>query len=275
LRSKSLVALALVAVLIGGMVSTSSGQPQGAKGFKATGDRRTGSKLPKGYVPVIARSTTARYFVMLKAPSVAQRISAAGRTARTQSATSQRQMQSSVASTQSGAVDAVESLGGKVFYRYSKLVNAFSASLTLKQAQEVAARPDVASVEPVGIAHKLNETSVPFIGATKVHNQLNVKGQGMRVAVVDDGIDYTHANFGGPGTVAAYEANNRTIIEPGTFPTNKVLGGFDFVGDNYDVLDDDPSNDTPVEDPDPLSEDIHGTHTSVSLYTSPSPRDRG
>lgn len=245
-----------------GMVSTSSGRPRAAGDFKISSDGRHSSKLPKGYVPLIARSATSRYFVRLKAPSVAQRISAAGRTARTQDATAQRQMQASVESTQSAAIGAVESLGGKVFYRYGKLVNEFSASLTLKQGQTIAARSDVASVSPVGIARKLNETSVPFIGATKVHNKLNVKGQGMRVAVVDDGIDYTHANFGGPGTVAAYETNNRAIIEPGTFPTKKVIGGFDFVGDNYDVLDDDPTNDTPVEDPDPLAENEHGTHTS-------------
>jgi len=262
LRSKSLIALAVTAVLVAGMVSTSAGSPRTAGGAKVPSDKRHSSRLPKGYVPLIARSVTSRYFVKLKAPSVAERINTSGRTARTQNATAQRQLQSSVESTQSAAIGAVESLGGKVLYRYDKLVNAFSASLTLKQAEEVAARPDVETVSPVGITRKLNETSVPFIGATKVQNELNVKGQGMRVAVVDDGIDYTHANFGGPGTVEAYESNDRTIIEPGTFPTNKVIGGFDFVGDDYDVLDDDPANDTPVPDRDPLAENEHGTHTS-------------
>ena len=29
-------------------------------------------------------------------------------------------------------------------------------------------------------------------------------GEGIKVAVIDTGIDYTHANFGGPGTVAAF-----------------------------------------------------------------------
>lgn len=260
MRSKALIALALAAALTAGMASVSAGRPTGATGLEVAGDRRRPSKLPKGYVPVIARSAPSRYFVRLEAPSVAQRI--AGRAAGARDGATQRRMVSSVESTQAGAIAAVESLGGRVFYRYGKLVNAFSASLTLKQAQEVAARADVASVQPVGIARKLNETSVPFIGATKIHNKLNVKGKKMRVAVVDDGIDYTHANFGGPGTVEAYTSNDRTIIEPGTFPTSKVKGGFDFVGDNYDVLDGDPSNDVPVEDPDPLAESEHGTHTS-------------
>ena len=32
----------------------------------------------------------------------------------------------------------------------------------------------------------------------------------MTVAIVDTGVDYTHADFGGPGTVEAYEANDPT-----------------------------------------------------------------
>ena len=48
----------------------------------------------------------------------------------------------------------------------------------------------------------------------------------------------------------------------GSFPTDKVIGGFDFVGSNYDVLDEDTSNDIPRPDPDPLDRDGHGTHTA-------------
>ncbi len=108
-------------------------------------------------------------------------------------------------------------------------------------------------------------TSVPFIGAPQVWSTFGVRGQGMRVALVDTGIDYTHASFGGEGTVAAYEANDPTFIEPGSFPTDKVIGGYDFVGNNYDVLDDDPTNDIPRPDFDPLDSDGHGTHTGSTI----------
>jgi len=31
----------------------------------------------------------------------------------------------------------------------------------------------------------------------------------VKIAIIDTGIDYTHANFGGPGTAAAYTAHTR------------------------------------------------------------------
>ena len=39
--------------------------------------------------------------------------------------------------------------------------------------------------------------------------------------------------------VAEYDANNKNVIEPGTFPTAKVKGGFDFAGPTYDANDPD------------------------------------
>ena len=121
-----------------------------------------------------------------------------------------------------------------MIYRYDTLLNGFSANLSPDAVSKLAARADVRSVQPVSVVEKLNETSVPFIGATRVWHDFGARGQGMTVAVVDTGIDYTHANFGGPGTVAAYEANDPNFIEPGTFPTKKVIGGYDFVGSNYE-----------------------------------------
>src|SRR6185436_7924010 len=99
----------------------------------------------------------------------------------------------------------------------------------------------------------------------KVWKKLGARGTGITVAVVDTGVDYTHADFGGPGTTEAYDSNDPTIIEPGSFPTDKVVGGYDFVGDNYDVTDADTSNDLPVPDPDPLDDAVvgaHGTHVA-------------
>src|SRR5207244_9131067 len=95
---------------------------------------------------------------------------------------------------------------------------------------------------------------------------------GVRVAVLDTGIDYTHKFFGGPGTAAAYQAaygtstaDSRTTTTDGLFPTAKVVGGFDFVGEQW-------PNAALAPDPDPIDcgpaviaspcNGRHGTHVA-------------
>ncbi|MCI0632618.1 MAG: S8 family serine peptidase [Actinobacteria bacterium] len=225
-------------------------------------DRRRASRnesaLPAGWKPaVLSQQRDGRFFVQLKAPAVLER----GRLG----VAAQRAASATVLRSQAGAIREAEAAGGAVIFRYSKLVNAFSVQISAEGAASLAQRSDVALVERVPIVVRHNETSVPFIGATKVHKKLGVEGKGVTVAVVDTGVDYNHANFGGSGDPADYAANDPDVIEPGSFPTNKVIAGFDFVGGNYSVIDDDSSNDVPNPDPDPLDDAIvgdHGTHVA-------------
>ncbi len=255
MRQRLLLAITVL-VLALGTTLTATGVPMD-NGTRAP--RRDGARL-EHYVPAVARtSASGRYFVVMRAPSVGERILAAGRTL---SRDGQIDASRAALRSQEAAITQVRSGGGDVVFRYSRLVNGFSAAMTAGAAQEMADRSDVSSVQPVNVVVRANESSVPFIGATKVWDRLGVRGQGMRVAVVDSGIDYTHADFGGPGTVAAYERNDPNFVERGTFPTDKVIGGFDFVGSNYDVLDEETSNDIPRPDLDPLDRDGHGTHVA-------------
>ncbi|MFB3738174.1 MAG: S8 family serine peptidase [Candidatus Velamenicoccus archaeovorus] len=241
-----LAVLALVALLLPAAAAAREG--------RGIGERRT---WPKGFVPAVARADRlARYFVQMRAPSSAETGGA-----KLTRAVQSRAVSNALAA-QRGAIAQAEQLGGTVVFRYARLVNAFSVQMTTSAAAQLARRADVARVEPVPVVTRLNDTSVPFIGAPKVWKDLGVKGQGMTVAVVDTGVDYTHADFGGPGTVDAYTSNDPTVIEPGTFPTRKVIGGYDFTGADYDVLDASTSNDLPVPDPDPLDKDGHGTHVA-------------
>lgn len=223
------------------------------------------SSIPDGFEPAVLRAQNGlnRYFVVVDGPSVASESLAAGSLSGKQQASAAAAARES----QEAAIAATSSLGGDVVFRYDTLIDGFSATLSPDAASKLAARGDVRSVQPVSVVQRLNETSVPFIGATKVWHDFGARGQGMVVADVDTGIDYTHANFGGPGTVAAYNANDPNFIEPGTFPTSKVVGGYDFVGSNYSVTDDDTTNDIPRPDADPLDgqDDDHGSHTSGTI----------
>lgn len=105
-----------------------------------------------------------------------------------------------------------------------------------------------------------NEDSVPWIGGDDVKD-LGWDGDGITIAIIDTGIDYTHEAFGGPGTVEAYDENQKGIIEPDSFPTEKVIGGFDFAGPTYNPCGD-PAVDIPSPDADPLDGNGHGTHVA-------------
>ena len=271
--SRFKVALAVVVLIIPlagpgtgapvGSVTRSPAHPVAAtKSVDGRVNRRVETRVPKGFVPAVAvKSGVGRYFVVMKAPGVAQRVSAARLVGKTLSGPAQRHARSVTLGTQRAALAQARDAGGKIVFRYSTLINGFSAALSPSAARKLAVRPDVASVQPVSIVKLDNSTSVPFIGAPSVWKKFGAQGQGMTLALVDTGIDYTHKDFGGSGNPADYASNDPNVVEPGTFPTAKVIGGFDFVGSNYDVLDDDPSNDIPRPDFDPLDRDGHGTHT--------------
>jgi minor extracellular serine protease Vpr len=254
MRHRLLLAISVVAIVV-----SSTGVAVGAADITGRPVRRDADRAAPS-VPAVARmSETGRYFVLMRAPSVSDRIVAGGGTL---SRSAQVDARAAALDSQRGALSELRASGGDVTFRYSTLVNGFSAAMSAGTAGALDRRADVAAVEPVDVVVRHNESSVPFIGATKVWRQLDVRGQGIRVAVVDTGIDYTHKDFGGPGTVEAYQENDPTVVERGTFPTAKVIGGYDFVGGNYDVVDDDPSNDVPRPDFDPLDRDGHGTHVA-------------
>ncbi|MGH2828700.1 MAG: S8 family serine peptidase [Actinomycetota bacterium] len=260
MRFKSFAAVLLTLMMLVGLPGTSGvlGAPS-RTGSREVRDLRRITRPSEGYKPMfLRRSAAGRYIVTLEASSVAERLLKR----QISSPSAQRTVTRSIESSQAPVIRATESLGGRVIYRYSRLINGLSVELGRGDALELARRSDVQSVEPVGRVDLENSTSVPFIGAPAVWNQHRARGKGMRIAIIDTGIDYTHKDFGGPGTVQAYEGNDPRVIEPGTFPTNKVVDGFDFVGEFFDPFDDSPENDLPRPDLDPLDQDGHGTHVA-------------
>ena len=196
-----------------------------------------------------------RVVVRLAEPSVAAVArEGAGRSAQQGQAASVRAQQDSVIQQARGLDGRTEVLGSA-----QKALNAVMLRASADTIRALAADPAVISIKPViDYQMDLSET-VPYIGASAVQAE-GFDGSGIRVAVLDSGVDYTHADLGGSGDPADYAANDPTIIEPGTFPTTKVIGGFDFVGGNWAG-----GADVEEPDPDPLDDGPgagHGTHVA-------------
>lgn len=99
------------------------------------------------------------------------------------------------------------------------------------------------------------DVATDYVNATEARREYCVTGKGIRVAILDTGIDYTHEMLGGPGTSQAFEAaygRDSTSVansqRDGMFPTSRVVEGYDFVGEGtsghasvLDIkMDDDP-----------------------------------
>lgn len=168
---------------------------------------------------------------------------------------------------QSALAGQISSLGGKEIARVQTAHNAIAVRIDASQLDQLAALQGVAKVRPVlHYELSLSET-VPHVGGAAVHTG-GRDGTGVTVAVLDSGIDYTHRNLGGAGTTAAYEAaygtspsDPRNTTLDGVFPTAKVAGGFDFVGETWGRVNGAEVG-TRTEDPDPIDFEGHGTHVA-------------
>ena len=202
--------------------------------------------------------------------------------ANTRSATSQLSLATNAGKVQLAKIDqaqatlgaALKQLGATEIYRVQRVYNGIAIIIDASQLPAVRKLPNVKAVHALA-PKKLDLTSsVPLIGAPALWNPggLNLTGTGIKIGILDSGIDYEHADFGGFGAITPtlYLSNDTTMVGdvPG-YPSAKVVGGWDFVGDSYNA---DPNSGTyqpiPHPDPDPSScltggsSADHGTHVA-------------
>lgn len=95
-------------------------------------------------------------------------------------------------------------------------------------------------------------TALAMTGADVAQNTLGLSGKGVKVGIIDTGIDLDHPDLGGTGVQGA-----------SVLPTSRVKYGYDFVGDAFNA---DPSSPAynPVTTPDDNPDDCagHGTHVA-------------
>ncbi|TCD66303.1 hypothetical protein EIP91_001549 [Steccherinum ochraceum] len=142
------------------------------------------------------------------------------------------------------------------------------ASVTLDNAndrKQITQIPGVKAVRPVILVPAPNPVNIHVVsgvddpalppdsesthvltGVDKLHAQ-GILGQGVKIGILDTGIDFTHPVLGG-----------------GIGPGFKIIGGFDFVGDDF------TGANTPVPDPSPLDQcNGHGTHVAGIIGANP------
>ncbi len=161
-------------------------------------------------------------------------------------------------------------LGASERGRVSKSLNALVLHINAARISDLAAIPGIVSVRPLGTYHtQTDPVASGSLAQAAAYLQVDplraqgIDGTGVRAAVLDSGVDYTHADLGGPGTVAAYDecyAANAVAVSGmcANFfgPTApKVKGGIDFVGENW-------PNTAEATDPNPIDFQGHGTHVS-------------
>ena len=129
--------------------------------------------------------------------------------------------------------------------------------------EAIAALPGVKAVHRLIPKTRNNFVAVPQIKAPAAWVDAGLTGKGITVGIIDTGIDYTHAAFGGPGTVAAYQAaleGKQAGLSPVYPDTAKIAGGYDLAGNDYNASD--PSKVIPAPDDNPLDCEGHGTHVA-------------
>lgn len=184
--------------------------------------------LPAAPAGQMVDETPSRWFVELSGGAVSDGISL-----------------QSIQAQQAAFRQAARAAGVKIQYAYTQLFNGFSVEVPGNNRKLLYTLPGVEGVYPIG-THKLppREVANPDLasaitqtGADIAQNDLGLTGRGVKVGIIDSGIDLQHPAFAG-----------------------RIVDGYDFVGDDYDGSD--PARSTPVPDPNPDDCDGHGTHVA-------------
>ncbi|HET7415685.1 MAG TPA: S8 family serine peptidase, partial [Arthrobacter sp.] len=163
----------------------------------------------------------------------------------------------------------VNKVNGKKLYVTTNTLPGVAVTANAEALRQLAQRNDVVKVTPIVPKKPGNKGAVIDTEALNTWSKRDVTGEGVKIAVLDTGVDYTHASFGGPGTVEAYKkaqaSEQLPSADSGLLDPDKFVGGWDLVGDSYNA---NPTMESyqPVPHPDPNPLDCatagHGSHVA-------------
>lgn len=267
-------ALMAASILVSGLGSGSAeaqqssvAMPLGAVTFEGAPLDQTDGDVSAPALQGLAPDATLDLLLRLDAPSLYQVLDqVATNTAAIQDASAPMSLDAissihnTLASGQEPVIRAIQSAGGQLIERLQTTSNALHVRIRRDRLADLAAIPGIRSMGRMPTFQVDLGDARPHIGATRVAEELGFTGKGTTIAVIDTGIDYMHAALGGHGDKAKRDADDDTVIEAGTFPTAKVVGGWDFVGFLYDA--NNAANATPKPDEDPIDDGGHGSHVA-------------
>ena len=252
-----------VAVLLCVATSTFTLSSLAAPELDAIPDASADALITPVWTPYAVGDTPVTVMVKVQGNPVALQQAAAGRKL---SASEKQAIKAQLRSQQSSIVAGAQALGGQVLGTYQSAYNGVKVRISRDKVQHLASMAGVVSVRPLIPHQRGNVNTNNLIGTPTVWQNLGVHGEGVKIAIIDTGLDYTHANFGGPGTAAAYAAANAAEALPAN-PAHfgpaaaRVKGGFDFAGNDYNA-DGTEAQQVPKPDPNPLDCNGHGSHVA-------------
>jgi len=166
----------------------------------------------------------------------------------------------------------------QVLYRYKMVLNGLAVLAPIEYEAELGKLGQIAYSERAGdfampktmeLSNSsdkpafLERNSSKFVGAEKL-NAEGITGKGIKVGIIDTGIDYTHVMFHGVGTAEAYKAIDPDKDAVG-FPNDRVVGGIDLVGTEFDSASALFAKRIPKPDMNPLDQGGHGSHVAGTV----------
>jgi minor extracellular serine protease Vpr len=139
---------------------------------------------------------------------------------------------------------------------FDRLWNGMSVAVSAADAGKLARLDGVKAIYPVAVVSVPETvdpgssvelaTALAMTGADIAQQEMGLTGAGIRVGIMDTGIDYSHPDLGGCFGLGC-----------------RVETGWDFVGDDFDANPNNPTyNPVPSPNDDPMDCNGHGTHVS-------------